>query len=50
MEESRNLLLTTNLSVTEVVYEVGFKFPQSFHKLFQKKVNISPLSFRNQFK
>ncbi|MFC3158025.1 hypothetical protein ACFOEQ_05520 [Chryseobacterium arachidis] len=28
---------------------LGFEYPQSFNKLFKKKVNLSPLEFRRSF-
>jgi AraC family transcriptional activator of pobA len=42
-------LSTTSLSVSEIAYELGFKHPQSFSKLFKAKTNLSPLAFRQSF-
>jgi len=49
MEKAKQILSTTNLSVSEIAYQLGFEYPQSFNKLFKKKTNLSPLEFRQSF-
>ena len=49
IEQAKVLLSTTNLSVSEIAYHLGFEFPQSFNKLFKSKTNLSPLEFRQSF-
>jgi AraC-like DNA-binding protein len=49
IEKAKEILSTTNLSVAEVAYKLGFEHPQSFNKLFKKKTNLSPLEFRQSF-
>ncbi|GLU52210.1 helix-turn-helix domain-containing protein [Dyadobacter frigoris] len=49
LEKAREYLTATNLSVAEIAYQLGFEYPQSFNKLFKKKMNISPLEFRQTF-
>lgn len=49
IEKAKEKLSTTNLSVSEVAYELGFEHPQSFSKLFKTKTNLSPLEFRRSF-
>jgi AraC family transcriptional regulator, transcriptional activator of pobA len=49
IEKAKEKLSTTNLSVSEVAYELGFEHPQSFSKLFKTKTNQSPLEFRRSF-
>lgn len=49
MEKAKEKLSTTNLSVSEIAYELGFEHPQSFSKLFKTKTNFSPLEFRQSF-
>jgi AraC-like DNA-binding protein len=49
IEKAKEKLSTTNLSVSEVAYELGFEHPQSFSKLFKTKTTISPLEFRRSF-
>ncbi|WP_394677421.1 helix-turn-helix domain-containing protein [uncultured Sphingobacterium sp.] len=34
-------------SISEIAYELGFKYPQHFTRLFRKKVGMSPIEFRN---
>jgi AraC family transcriptional activator of pobA len=46
---AKEKLSTTNLSVSEIAYELGFEHLQSFSKLFKTKTNISPMEFRHSF-
>jgi AraC-like DNA-binding protein len=46
---AKEKLSTTELSVNEIAYSLGFEHPQSFSKLFKNKTNISPLEFRASF-
>jgi len=46
---AKEKLSTTNLSVSEIAYELGFEHPQSFSKLFKTKTKLSPLEFRHSF-
>ncbi|TWI97696.1 AraC-like DNA-binding protein [Mucilaginibacter frigoritolerans] len=49
IDKAKEKLSTTNLSVSEVAYELGFEHPQSFSTLFKTKTNLSPLEFRRSF-
>jgi AraC family transcriptional activator of pobA len=49
IEKAKEQLSTTNLSVSEVAYALGFEHSQSFSKLFKTKTNMSPLEFRRSF-
>ncbi len=49
IEKAKEKLSTTNLTVSEVAYELGFEHPQSFSKLFKTKTNLSPLEFKRSF-
>lgn len=49
IEKAKEKLSTTDLSVSEIAYELGFEHPQSFSKLFKSKTNVSPLEFRASF-
>ncbi len=49
IEKAKQKLSTTNLSVSEIAYELGFEHSQSFSKLFKGKTNLSPLVFRQSF-
>lgn len=49
IEKAKELLSTTNLSIGEVAYQLGFEHPQSFNKIFKRKTKLSPVEFRNSF-
>lgn len=49
IEKAKQQLSTTNLSVSEIAYQLGFEHPQSFSKLFKSKTSMSPLAFRQSF-
>jgi AraC-like DNA-binding protein len=46
---AKEKLSTSDLSVSEIAYELGFEHSQSFSKLFKTKTNQSPLEFRQSF-
>ncbi len=49
IDKAKEKLSTTNLSISEIAYELGFEHLQSFSKLFKTKTNLSPLEFRQSF-
>lgn len=49
IEKAKEKLSTTDLSISEIAYMVGFEHPQSFSKFFKTKTNLSPLEFRQSF-
>ena len=49
IEKAKDLLATTDLTVGEIAYLLGFGHPQSFNKLFRNKTGASPLGFRSSF-
>ena len=49
IEKAKEKLSVTDLSVSEIAYELGFEHPQSFSKLFKTKTAQSPLEFRNLY-
>jgi len=49
IEKAKEKLSTTDLTVSEIAYALGFEHPQSFSKLFKTKTNVSPLEFRQSF-
>ena len=49
IEKAKEKLSTTELSVSEIAYELGFEYPASFSKLFKSKTNVSPIEFRQSF-
>ena len=46
---AKEKLSTTNLSVGQIAYELGFEHLQSFSKLFKTKTQMSPGKFRQSF-
>jgi AraC family transcriptional activator of pobA len=49
IEKAKEMLSTTDLSASEIAYELGFEYPQSFSKLFKNKMKVTPLEFRQSF-
>ncbi|MFI2744548.1 helix-turn-helix domain-containing protein [Zhouia sp. PK063] len=49
IERAKEKLTSTDLTVSEVAYELGFGHSQSFNKLFKAKTNQTPLEFRASF-
>lgn len=49
IEKAKEKLSTTNLSVSEIAYDLGFEHLQSFSKLFKTKTRLSPVEFRQSF-
>ena len=49
IEKAKEKLSTTQLSVSEIAYTLGFEHSQSFSRLFKSKVKMSPLEFRTSF-
>ena len=49
IEKAKEKLSTTNASVSEIAYNLGFEHAQSFSTLFKKKTKMSPLEFRQGF-
>lgn len=49
IDKATEVLTTTNLSISEIIFQLGFEYPQSLSKLFKNKTKISPLEFRKSF-
>ena len=47
---AREMLLTTNLSITQVFYSAGFRDYYAFMKLFKRSMGITPLTYRARTK
>ncbi|MFC1574050.1 helix-turn-helix domain-containing protein [Candidatus Latescibacterota bacterium] len=48
LEKQKILLLTTDNTITEIAYEVGFGSQSYFGKKFKETENISPNEFRHR--
>jgi len=46
LAEAKHLLTHSDLSVSEIGYELGYRDVQSFSRFFKAQVNISPLQYR----
>jgi AraC family transcriptional activator of pobA len=49
IEIAKEKLSTSDLSISEIAYELGFGYPQSFNKLFKNKTQLTPLQYRQSF-
>lgn len=49
IEKAKEKLSTTQLSINEIAYAMGFEYSQSFSKLFKAKTEMTPLEFRQSF-
>ncbi len=47
MEVAKEKMHDANKTVSEVAYELGFKYPQHFTRLFKQKTGHSPMYYRN---
>lgn len=50
IERAKEKISTSDLSISEIAYELGFEHLQSFSRLFKAKTRLSPLEFRQSFK
>lgn len=47
--EAKNLLMSTDKTVAETAYQLGFENPPYFSRLFKKEVGVTPTEYREQF-
>ncbi len=50
LEIAEELIKTTDLNISEIVYSVGFSSRSYFSKIFREKYNCSPKSFQDNLK
>jgi AraC family transcriptional activator of pobA len=50
IEKAKEKLSITELSVSEIAFQLGFEHSHSFSKLFKTKTNLSPLQFKQSFR
>jgi AraC family transcriptional regulator len=48
IEQAKDLLWHSQLSITDIALQVGFETPSAFSRLFRKLTGITPKGFRNQ--
>lgn len=46
MDIAKEKIFDTSKSVSEIAYELGFKYPQHFTRMFKKNTGLSPNEFR----
>lgn len=47
IEVAKNKVFESDKTINEIAYELGFKYPQHFSRLFKQKVGLSPMEFRS---
>ncbi len=47
IEIAKDKIFDANKSISEIAYELGFKYPQHFSRLFKQKTGITPNEYRN---
>lgn len=48
IDEAKERIHQPEVSVSEVAFSLGFKYPQHFTRLFKKQVGLTPSEYRNQ--
>ena len=49
IEKAKWILLNNDITVPELVEEVGFGSVKTFYKVFKQKMNVSPTEFKNTY-
>jgi AraC-like DNA-binding protein len=49
IEKAKEKISTSDLTISEIAYALGFEHVSSFNKLFKSKTKLSPLAFRQSF-
>jgi len=44
---AKNLIYNSEKSISEIAYELGFKYPQHFNRMFKKAIGQTPSEYRN---
>lgn len=47
IDVAKEKIFDLSKSVSEIAYELGFKYPQHFTRLFKKKVGRTPNQYRS---
>ena len=47
IDVAKERIFDESKSVSEIAYEMGFKYPQHFTRLFKQKTGMSPLAYKN---
>jgi AraC-like DNA-binding protein len=46
IDVAKERLFDMNKSASEIAYELGFKYPQHFTRLFKQKAGVTPNDYR----
>ncbi len=46
IERAKNRIANTDLTMSEIAYELGFQYPQHFSRLFKQQVGVTPNEYR----
>jgi AraC family transcriptional regulator, transcriptional activator of pobA len=49
VNEAKNILMSTDNTVAETAYQLGFENPPYFSRLFKKEIGLTPTEYREQF-
>jgi AraC-like DNA-binding protein len=47
IEVAKQVVFASSKTINEIAFELGFKYPQHFTRLFKQKVGVTPNEFRN---
>jgi AraC family transcriptional activator of pobA len=47
MNIAKEKIFDTSKSISEIAYELGFKYPQHFTRMFKKNIGVSPTEYRS---
>lgn len=46
IDEAKTLLKSSNMTVSEIAYELGYQYPQYFNRAFKRIVGFTPIQYR----
>ena len=49
IDEAKNILMSTDNTIAETAYQLGFENPPYFSRLFKKEVGLTPMEYKQQF-
>jgi len=49
IDEAKNMLMSTDNTIAETAYQLGFENPPYFSRLFKKEVGLTPIEYKEQF-
>jgi len=49
IDEAKNILISSDKTIAETAYQLGFENPPYFSRLFKKEVGLTPVEYKEQF-